>query len=125
MKRYIGVIVDESLTDTGLLADVKILKTEVEPVTAEHQTPHLQRWTLRTVEVAASAIDRVAEKVSRSLDTKNGHWYADFKNYRFHYVVFPSRIFKVDRQNPAEYEAVKHYGLGLGIPKQQLDFSGE
>lgn len=36
---FSGVIIEESLTDKSVLGDVKIVKTNVEPVTEEHKTP--------------------------------------------------------------------------------------
>lgn len=48
---YQGVIIEESLEDKGILKDVRILSTEVELVTEEHETPRLKQWTLHTIEV--------------------------------------------------------------------------
>jgi len=50
-------------------------------------------------------------------------WYADFKNKSFHYIIFCNKIFKVDRSKPGQYNSVTKYGLSLGIPDYQLDFS--
>jgi hypothetical protein len=51
----------------------------------------------------ADAVD-VAEAVRAALDA--GHpasWYADFKNYTTHYVIFLDRIFVIDRRDAAAY----------------------
>lgn len=119
---YSGVIIEESLEDKGVLEDVKILETEVEPVTEKHKTPWIKQWTLHTVEIPGSLADSVAEEISQALDHEHS-WYADFKNHDFHYIIFRSKVFKVDRSKKEQYDAVTKYGISLGIPDYQLDFS--
>lgn len=113
---FVGVIIEESLEK------VKIIETRVEQVTEEHNTPWIKQWTLHTVEVAENQAERVAEEISTSLDSEHA-WYADFKNDIFHYIIFRNKIFKVDRSRPGQYNEVTKFGLALGIPDYQLDFS--
>lgn len=113
---FVGVIIEESLEK------VKIIETRVEQVTEEHNTPWIKQWTLHTVEVAENQAERVAEEISTSLDSEHA-WYADFKNDIFHYIIFRNKIFKVDRSKPGQYNEVTKFGLALGIPDYQLDFS--
>jgi len=120
---YKGVIIEESLENKDILQDVTVLSTKVEQVTKEHHTPHLKQWTLHAVEIPEDRGEEVAEKISRVLETSHGHWYADFKNEKFHYIIFRNRVFRVDRSNPEEYKEVTEYGISLGIPDYQLDFS--
>ncbi|HXX36741.1 MAG TPA: hypothetical protein VEP50_01115 [bacterium] len=118
---YQGVIIEESLRSKNVLKEVHIDSTRVEPVTAAHKTPWLTQWTLHAVTVAENESDRVAEALSKALGAD--YWYADFKNDATHYVIFPNRIFKVDRSKPEQYQQVINHGLRLGIPEYQLDFS--
>lgn len=118
---YKGVIIEESLKDKAVLDQVKVTKTKVEPVTEHHKTPWLKQWTLHTFEIPVDQAASVADLLSESLD--NNYWYADFKNNDFHYVIFPDKVFKVDRSKPDEYKPVVDHGLSLGIPDYQLDFS--
>ena len=104
--------------------EVKILKTEVEKVTQEHQTPWLKQWTLHTVEIPEDEVVAIAEEISQALDSKD-EWYADFKNEDFHFIIFRNKVFKVDRTSKEQYEAVTKYGISLGIPDYQLDYSPE
>lgn len=123
---YKGVIIEESLEDPGLLRLLKILGIKVEHVTEEHKTPWLSHWTLHTIEVPESKVEEIAEMVSHALDTKHsGSWYADFKNTVTHYIVFPGKIFRVNRAMAGEYEVAKQYGVSLGIPAYQVNFSPE
>ncbi len=104
---------------------MKILKTKVEVVTPKHGTPYLKKWTLHSVEISENKADEIAKDLSQSLDFLHNDWYADFKNDTFHYVIFHHKVFKVDRSRPKPYSKVVAYGLSLGIPDYQLDFSEE
>lgn len=127
MQNFSGVIIEESLTDKEVLSKVKITGTKVEPVTESHQTPHLKQWTLRTVEISADQADGIAEELSEVLEgnEKTGYWYADYKNDELVYIIFPNKIFKVYRDNPKGFQEAREYGMALGIPEYQVDFSPE
>lgn len=123
MTRYLtGVIIEESLENKDVLKKVKIVGTKVERVTEEHKTPWIKQWTLHTVEIPENKADKIAEELSKSLDSQHA-WYADFKNDAWHYIVFRGKFFKVDRSKKEQYANVTKYGISLGIPDYQLDFS--
>lgn len=118
-----GIIIEESLTDTSVLKDVKILSTKVEPVTEKHKTPWVKQWTLHTVEVPANKAAEVAEKISKVLD-KEHDWYADFKTETQHYVIYTGEVFHItDRSSKKQYDEATEYGISIGIPDYQVDFS--
>jgi len=118
------VIIEESLENKSILGELRILETEVEKVTDRSKTPWLKLWTKHTVEVPEADAQAVAERLARIIDRKHGgSWYADFKNQRFHYIIFRDRIFKVDRRSKQQYDEVNRFGEALGIPSYQLDFS--
>jgi len=123
---YQGIVIAESLEDPKVLTDLRILKTTVEPVTAEDATPWLTQWTMHTVEVSEDLVASVVERLSKAIDPLHrASWYVDLKNVATHYIVFYHKVFRVDRSKPMEYEEVKRYGRSLGIPEKQLDFSPE
>lgn len=122
MMNFNGVIIEESLENKDVLRKVKIITTKVKEVTEEHKTPWIKQWTLHTVEIPENLADKIAEDLSSSLDSEHS-WYADFKNDKFHYIIFRNKVFKVDRSKPKEYDDVTKYGLSVGIPDYQLDFS--
>ena len=122
MTKFTGVIIEESLENKGVLKKVKILQTKVEQVTAEHKTPWIKQWTLHTVEIPENQAGEIAKDLSKSLDSKHA-WYADFKNDSWHYIIFRGKFFKVDRSKKEQYANVTKYGISLGIPEYQLDFS--
>jgi hypothetical protein len=122
MKNFKGVIIEESLENKNVLKKVKIFKTDIEQVTEKHRTPWIKQWTLRSIEVLEKQIDDIAEEISKALDSKQ-NWYADFKNDDFHYIIFRNKVFKIERSKPEQYTNVTKYGVSLGIPNYQLDFS--
>ncbi|MEK7142784.1 MAG: hypothetical protein AAB785_01105 [Patescibacteria group bacterium] len=121
---YKGTIIEESLENKDVLKNVKILSTKVESVIKEHQTPWLKQWTLHKVEVDEDIVDELSEKISHSIDSKHNHsWYVDYKNEKWHYIIFPNKIFKIDKTDVQQYAEARKYGISLGIPEYQVDFS--
>lgn len=117
-----GVIIEESLETKEVLKKITIIKTKIEKVTEGHKTPWINQWTLHTVKILKDHIEVVVKELSKSLDSEH-NWYADFKNDKWHYIIFRDKIFKVDRSKKEQYAKVTKYGVSLGIPGYQLDFS--
>jgi len=121
---YKGEIIEESLENKNILKQLKIVSTRVEKVIEKHRTPWLKQWTLHFVEVAEKQAEEVAKEISKSLDTKHqGSWYTDFKNETHHYIIFPNKIFFIDRKSEDQYNEASKYGISLGIPEYQVDFA--
>ncbi len=120
---YKGVIIEESLSDSNVLRDIKIVETKIEPVTKDHKTPWLKQWTLHTVQIPEERASEIAKKISEVINDKPSSWYADFKNDRTHYIIYPRKIFRVNRASKEEYDAATAYGISLGIPPYQVDFA--
>lgn len=122
---YKGTIIEESLENSAFLKNMKILSTEIEPITKKHQTPWLKQWTLYKVEIAETEASKAAEELSKVLKGGAGRdsWYADYKNNEWHYIIFRGKVFKIARNNTEQYSEVKRYGISLGIPGHQVDFS--
>jgi len=118
---FVGTIIEESLEDTSVLKKLKIVSTRVSLVTPKHKSPWLEKWTLHTVEIPAGEARKVAEELSKALDSKHD-WYADYKNDTHHFIIFRGKIFFIDRRKKEEYEAAREYGLSLGIPEYQVNF---
>lgn len=119
---YKGVIIEESLDDKSVLDKVKILSTKVSPVTERDQTPYLDKWTLHTVEVPEEKAEEIAEEISKALDSKHDDWYADYKNDKWHYIIYRNKVFKINMKEK-DYTEAREYGLSLGIPEYQVNFN--
>lgn len=118
-----GVVIEESLKDKSVLNDVKILSTKIEPVTNKHKTPWVRQWTLHDVEIPAEKATEIAEKISKALDREHD-WYADYKTDREHYVIYRDKVFHItNRSDKKQYGAATAYGISIGIPAYQVDFS--
>ena len=117
-----GVIIEEGLDDKSVLKKIKILNTKVEKVTLKHKTPWLLQWRLHTVEIPEEKADEIAVEISNSLD-KEHKWYADYKNDKYHFIIYRDKIFKVDLSNPVLYKEAREYGISIGIPEYQIDFA--
>lgn len=120
---FTGILIEESLTDNSALNDVNIISTKVEPVTEKHKTPWVKQWTMHTIEVPASGANKVAETISKALD-KDHNWYADFKTETEHYVIYTDKVFHItNRTDKKQYDEATAYGISIGIPEYQVDFS--
>lgn len=124
MKNYTGIIIEESLEDKSILQKIKIINTKIEQVTDKHKTPWIKQWTLHTVEIPEEKSNKIAEELSRALDSQH-NWYADFKNEQYHYIIFRNKIFHINKTSKKQYDEAKDYGISLGIPEYQVDFHPE
>jgi len=88
-----GVIIEESLSDTSVLKEMKIIKTEIEKVTERHKTPWLTKWTCHKIEFPDEKMDEICEKLQNALD-KNHEWYIELKNNRYEVMIFNDNIMK-------------------------------
>lgn len=124
MEKFKGVIIEESLEDKKVFGLAHIVSTEVKQVTERYKTPWLKQWTLHTVEIDPKEAERTAEILAMDLD-KEHEWYADFKNDKYHYIIFRNKIFYIDRTSKEQYDQAKNYGISVGIPEYQVDFHPE
>ncbi|MDD5356979.1 MAG: hypothetical protein PHS53_02420 [Candidatus Pacebacteria bacterium] len=121
---YKGTIIEESLAKKDVFKDIKILSTKVEDVVEKHQTPWLKQWTLHKVEISEDKAEEITKKLSTSFDQSHASsWYADFKNENNHYIIFPNKVFYIERKSKEQYDEATQYGILLGIPEYQLDSS--
>jgi len=119
LNHFSGAIIEESLQDTSVLSEVKIIETNIYPVEERHETPWLEKWTLHIVEVPPSKADYIAEKISNSIDVRHiGNWYADFKNEQCHYVIFHQKVFKLKTET--DWAAMRSHARSIGVPEHQI-----
>lgn len=120
---FTGVIIEESLTDKSVLDDVKTVSIKIELITEEHKTPWVSQWTMHIVEITLEKVTAVAAKISEALDREH-HWYADFKTDKEHFVIYRDKVFHItNRSDKTQYDKATAYGISIGIPDYQVDFS--
>ncbi|MDE6285359.1 MAG: hypothetical protein K2M17_06390 [Bacilli bacterium] len=118
---YKGVIIEESLSDATILQNLKIIETEVGEVTEAEETPWLDVWTLHTVEIEEDKIDDYTRQLSELIETEHcDSWYCDFRNEKYHYVVFSNKVFKLDRSKKEDYVNMQKYAESIGLPSHQM-----
>ena len=122
--KFQGIVIKESLADRSVLDDIEIISTNVEAVTERHKTPWLKQWTLHTLEVPEEKAAEVADKFSRALDKDHHNWFVDFNNEAEHFIIFADKVFHiVDRADKQQYDEATEYGVSIGVPDRQVDFS--
>lgn len=122
---YKGVIIEESLQDISAIKEFKVLETKVEPITPAHKTPWLTQWTLHTIDIPEKKAEEIAVGISKLFDKEHPDWYADYKNDKYHFIIFAGKVFRVELANPTLYKDAKEYGISIGIPEYQVDFAPE
>jgi len=115
-KEYVGKIVRESLEDPMVLYELDIIN--VKPT--DDVDPQ-DRWHIYQVRVSTEDITRLCTCI------KAGPWYMHFWKDKGTdlIVVFRDMVFEFDRDIESERDKVIEYGLRLGIPREQLDFTIE
>jgi len=119
MSKYKGDIIEESLANKSVLDGLNVVSTRIEKVTDGHQTPWLSKWNIHTIEVDEDEAKGLAEKLSKALESQRG-WYIDYRNEKYHYVVFNGKVFKLERNRKSDYSEMIAYGLSTGTPQEQL-----
>lgn len=123
MNNYKGTIIKESLESTEVLNTIKIISTEIEKVTPDHNTPWLSKWTMVNVEIPLENAKNIADELSKSIDKNHSNsWYVEFNNHEKQFVIFRDKVFCFDLENDILKQEAKEYGKLIGILERQLDF---
>ncbi len=109
---YRGIIVDNSLEDTTLVAAVKTLAVR-------HSAADGATWTMRLVTVSE---DQINHFVSLASDLIKPGWYMHFYNNQYLIVIFKDRVFRFLISDKRSWQAAVSYGKNIGIKAEQLDF---
>ena len=111
MKKYTGIIVEESLESKRFLESVIIKHTQ----TTDETDPQ-KVWHMHAVEVTDEQIEELSYYI------KPEKWYADFSNEDEMVIVFRNNIFRFKRDDKDSWAKAIEYGKSVGIPDEQLDF---
>ena len=100
-----GTVVEESLKDSRFLNTLNIQSVRISGA----DNPN-ERWHLYRVEISESQLNELAQQL------KPNKWYAHFWDKQTIYVVFPGKIFEMDRQDKSSWQSAIDYGLNIDIP---------
>jgi hypothetical protein len=79
-------------------------------------------WTFIEFQAQDDRADELADKLADVL-LADGGWYADFGLAEDHVVVFAGRVFRYRKGDVAGRAAATQYGLSVGCPADQLDWT--
>jgi hypothetical protein len=102
-----GTIIENSLSDKGILNNLKI-----------ENTRRADDWILRDVLISEDQISLLSQSLA------DGPWYI----HLWHpgedtvIVVFKNKIFTINFSDKSTWAEAVAYGKSIGIPEQQLDF---
>ena len=79
-------------------------------------------WTVIEFRAEDHRADELAQKLAEVLMAEGG-WYADFGVGDDHVVVFAGKVFRYRNGDEAGRAAATRYGLSVGCPADQLDWT--
>lgn len=110
MRKYTGIIVEESLKDNRIVNNLEVIEVRI----SDEEKPE-ERWHLYTVKVSRKEIEKVSKNIKQG-------WYMHFWKGKKVIVIFKDKKFEFDFDDKKSWQPVVKYGLSLGIPKEELDF---
>ena len=114
-----GVLLQESLKELSVIERLRIIKSDSwEAANAADFQPRV--WTALSFEVDELQAEAVIEELSHALKTPG--WYIDARQADQVIVIFPERVFRYKRGDPAGKIAVQAYARASGIPLTQIDW---
>lgn len=119
INMYNGLLLKESLISVEVLGLVKVNNVYIEkvPNAVEGQPTS---WTFVYFEVDEKQIQFIVEKMSKVIKEK---WYLNINGTNDVYIIFANQIFHYLKGDiDAKKEAIK-YGISVGVPENQLDWS--
>lgn len=120
MKMYHGILVDKSLTNQGIISNLKVIGKKKSG-----------SWTLLKIEIGEKNLDKTVKLLQKYMS--DGKFYFHVYGNDEIIAVFKNRIFKMKCTNvPKErsyaladkstWKDAIEYGKAIGIPEKQLDF---
>ncbi|MDI6721050.1 MAG: hypothetical protein QMD85_01575 [Candidatus Aenigmarchaeota archaeon] len=103
---YKGVIIEESLKDNSSLKEVETILTK---------TSRDGEWHLVTVKAWKKEIDLLEKNIK-------DRWYAHFWRGDEMIVIFENKKFIFSKNDDAARNDAVNYGIGIGIPREELTF---
>ncbi len=111
MESYVGVLIEQSLSDPAGLRGIEVLRRQRDP----HGT-----WVFLLVRVVGEPATEAFAALQAGLRQQE-RWYAHFFRGDELVVIFADAIFTMST-SPATWRPAIEHGRRLGIPPEQLDF---
>lgn len=109
MQNFLGIVIENSLRDPGVIAPTVV------------KTRRGRAWTFLLVSVPVNELDEHIRRLQANM-VIDDEWYAHYFRGDELIVVFRDAAFPVT-VDPASWEPAVTYGLSVGVPAEQLDFT--
>jgi hypothetical protein len=118
----IGTLIAESLRVGTTLDRLEIVVRQIRRYAVQN-VPDYQApiWTALEFEADDASAERLAEDLSGVLDEPG--WYANFSTRSETFIVYPGRVFRYRRGDAEGRARAQAFGLNLGVPGPQLDWT--
>ena len=118
-----GILIGESLRVDRPLEGISLTVNKISRSHAgDIEAGQPMTWTFIHFEAPEDEADTLAAALSDCLDPHGG-WYSDFRTEGETFVVFADRVFRYPRGDQKRRDEVEAYGLSVGVPDSQLDWS--
>ncbi len=113
MKKYEGIIIREGFENKKILDNLETISVKK----VEDMDDPKKTWHLHKVKISEEEIESLQKYLKQG-------WYMHFWDENKKIIaVFKNKIFKFDYNNIKTWEPAVQYGLSIGIPNEQLDFT--
>jgi hypothetical protein len=118
-----GTLLGESIrVDTDLSIDGLIVNKIFRKDFPDEPPGMPTTWTFIEFQAEDERADELAQKLADVLLAEGG-WYADFGVGDDHVVVFAGKVFRYRKGDEAGRAEATEYGLSVGCPADQLDWT--
>ena len=116
MGTWNGILIAESLRDPTLINGMAVSRAHItQPVQDSYHSDSPIRWHLYWVSLTEGEIGQLQSQLEHG-------WYAHFWNQDQILVLYKDKLFKMNKRSKSTWKPAIEHGLGMGIPKEQLDF---
>jgi hypothetical protein len=117
-----GTLIAESLRNGTTLDGLDLTVRKIARYAPVGTTPDQPTiWTSIDFEAADRDVGALADMLAGALADPG--WYANFQSAEEAFVVFPGRVFRYPRGDPAGRALAQAHGRALGVPEPQLDWT--
>jgi len=110
MKKYHAVIIEQSLNDKSVLADIKIINKKKS-----------DDWDLDILEI--NNIEKAIKIIQSAMVSNEPYYWHIYDDNNTLIVVFKNMVFNLDPKDMSTWNEAQEYGSKLlNIPADQLDF---
>jgi len=114
---YHSIIIEESLENSKVLENYKILRTKFEPA----ERPDDINWHLHIIEILE--LEKAIKEFQAAMVSNKPYYFHIYDEGSTLVVVFKDKVFHLNPNDQSTWKDARTFGASkLGIPPKQLDF---